>query len=80
METPWKPLETWGFQKEHSWKPLETWKPGVARQETPWKPLKHWVARRETSTWEPGVAREETTGKLGVNLMDSTEFHLGNLM
>ena len=26
--------------------------------------------------WKPGVAKKETTGKLGVNLMESTGFHL----
>ena len=61
VSIPWKALTA----QIPEWKPRGNhWKPGVSNR----KP--------HGNHWKPGVAKKETTGKLGVNLMGSTGFHL----
>ena len=64
METPWKPLETWGFQQETAWKPLETWgcQTGNPVETTGNLGLPHRKLRG--NHWKPGVATQETWSKL----------------
>ena len=76
METPWKPLETWGFQQETPWKPLETWGCQIGNPVETTGNLGLPDRKQHGNHWKPGVAKKETTGKLGVNLMESTGFHL----